>query len=170
MKRLTYILTLVVISTLLSGCATSKSSSTKTSLSLEQVNTLIEQKDIYFEANLMTPMQGRSRNLTYGYYAKISGDTLDVHLPYFGRAYSTPIDPTNMGIKLISTDFEYKVEQRKNKSFDVTIKPNKSSNPDLNGIVLYFNLFEGGSASLNISAPNRQPISFGGEFEANKKP
>lgn len=169
MRKTTYILTLAVVAAILSACGASSVNNTpKEKLTVSKVYELIEQKDIYFEADRAIAMQGESRNLTYGYYVKISGDTLDVYLPYFGRSYTAPMDHSNLGIKFLSTDYEYNVAQARNKAFSVTIKPNKSDNPNMNGVVLHFNFFEGGMANLNVNVSNRQPINFNGEFRSNK--
>ena len=45
----------------------------------------------------------RSIYLSPYYYLKVSKDTVVAYLPYFGRAYTAPADPTEGGIKFTST-------------------------------------------------------------------
>lgn len=170
MKQNKIIFTLIAILAItFTSCNVLKSDRSEDYLDATKLQEIITQKDFTFEANHVRPMQGRSRALTGDYTLKLSGDTLDVYLPYYGRAYSAPSNPSDGGIKLQTTEFEYTFKQRKNKSFDLTIKPLNIDNSDLRGIVIYINAYEGGSASVNINMTNRQPISFSGTISANKK-
>jgi len=120
----------------------------------------ISGKHFIFKAQTATPTSGRLRQLTSDYDVKVSGDSLIAYLPYFGRAYSAPIDPTDGGINFTSVSFDYKYSQRK-KGWDLTIKPK-----DANGIQdLSFTIFDNGTASLRVNSINRQPISFNGYLE-----
>lgn len=171
MKQNKYIFAIITILAIsLIGCNALKKEQPEDYLDSAKLQQLIQQKEYIFKAVHVSPMQGPTRTLTSNYTLRISGDTIEAYLPYFGRAYSAPSNLSEGGIKFTSTNFDYKINQRKNKSFDITIKPNDIEKADLRGIVLYLNIFEGGSASLNINMMNRQPISFTGSISANKKP
>lgn len=171
MKQIKYILAIVTTALFsLISCNTLKQDRSEDYLDTAKLQQLIEQKSFIFDAQHVRPMQGPSRALTSNYTLRLSGDTIEAYLPYFGRAYSAPSNTQEGGIKFKSTDFDYKVDQRKNKSFDITIKPKVIGNRDLEGIILYLNIFEGGSTTLNINMTNRQPISFSGTISSDKKP
>jgi hypothetical protein len=76
------------------------------------------------------------------------------------------------GIKFESTDFESKVEKgKKNGEWIVTIRTQDTSRP----FILYFTLWNKGTARLNVNDQDRQSISFHGTVEeriveAQKKP
>lgn len=170
MKQRKYILYIIAILTLIfSGCNTLKQVRAENYLDSDKLQQLIEQKQFTFDAEHVNPMQGPSRPLNSSYTLKLSGDTIEAYLPYFGRAYTAPIRSSEGGIKFKATDYDYKVNRKTDKSFDITIKPNNLDNPDLTGLVIYLNIYEGGSASANINMTNRQPISFSGTISANKK-
>ena len=155
MKQRKYILYIIAILTLIfSGCNTLKQVRAENYLDSDKLQQLIEQKQFTFDAEHVNPMQGPS---------------IEAYLPYFGRAYTAPIRSSEGGIKFKATDYDYKVNRKTDKSFDITIKPNNLDNPDLTGLVIYLNIYEGGSASANINMTNRQPISFSGTISANKK-
>lgn len=120
----------------------------------------IANKEFVFKARTVTPTSGRFRQLTSEYDLRVSGDSVVCYLPYFGRAYSAPINPSEGGLKFTSVDFEYKYAPRK-KGWDVTINPK-----DGNGVQeLSMTIFENGNASLRVSSTNRQLITFNGYVE-----
>src|SRR4051794_34506373 len=68
---------------------------------------LVEMQRYVFIPQSAMPLSGRVRQLTPDYSLKITKDTLDAYLPYFGRAYSAPIDVTQGGIQFVTNSFEY---------------------------------------------------------------
>jgi hypothetical protein len=91
-------------------------------------------------------------------------DTLRSYLPYFGRAYSAPIDGIGGGFDFTSKDFDYKLKNRRKGGWDITIKPRDVS--DVREI--YLTVFENGFASVRVASNNREPISFNGHIEQKK--
>lgn len=129
-----------------------------------EIKNLIETQQFVFKAQFVTPMNGRQRFLTSDYPVSISKDTITGDLPYFGRAYAAPINPTEGGIRFTSTNFDYKKEERKKGSWDISIKPKDVSDVQL----LTLSVFENGNSALQVISTNRQPISFNGFIEAKK--
>jgi len=128
------------------------------------ITKIISEQNFMFTAQSVTPMGGRFRQLTTDYNVKVSKDTVNSDLPYFGRSYSADIGSSEGGINFTSTDFEYQVSDRKKGGWDITIKPRDVKD------VQQFNLsvFESGSASLQVNSTNRQPISFNGYVSEKK--
>lgn len=89
---------------------------------------------------------------------RVSKDSLVTYLPYFGRAYSAPIGTSDGGFQFTSTDFAYSTEARKKGGWLIKIKPN--DNRDIQQ--MFLTVTESGSASLQVTSTNRQPISYNG--------
>lgn len=165
MKKLgLFLATLLVASMVFNSCKTTKDAAT-IEQETAQYNQAIEQGDFIFSADRVLPRRGSSRSLSTMYTVKISQDTLDVYLPYFGRAYSAPFNPTDGGFKFVSTDFDYQVVAKKKGMYQVTITPKDIKNSDIRGTILRFDMGNNGYASLNVSSDNREPIGFSGTFK-----
>jgi len=104
------------------------------------------------------------KQLTPGYSLKVSGDSLVANLPYFGRAYSAPMNPADAGINFTSTNFDYKVAERKKGGYDISIRSkDKTYNADF-----ALTVYDNGSAYLQVTSTDKQPISFNGYLKERK--
>lgn len=117
----------------------------------------VEAKRYTFVAQTAIPMRGRTVQLTSLYDLKITGDSVIAGLPYYGRAYSAPINPSDNGINFTSVSFDYKSTYRK-KRWEISIKPKDIQSVSEMNLIIYSN----GRASLQVTSNNRQPISFNG--------
>jgi type II secretory pathway pseudopilin PulG len=126
---------------------------------------MIDAQSYVFKARTANPMRGRTMQLTTDYTVKVGKDTVVSDLPYFGRAFTAPVDPTKGGIQFTSTKFDYSTKEIK-KGWEVTIKPT-----DTGGDIqqLFLTIFNNGSASLQVTSTNRTPISFNGTVVEKKK-
>jgi len=129
-----------------------------------QVKELIVSKHFVFSAESVLPSNGRLRILNSGEQMDLNGDTLITDLPFFGRAYTAPVNPAEGGFHFTSTDFEYIVKERKRGGWDVSIKPRDNS--DVRQLSL--NVSPGGAASLQVTSNNREFISFNGHVKERK--
>ena len=125
------------------------------------VENRLKDKNFIFVAQSALPQRGSMRQLTTYYDLRVSKDTIVGNLPYFGRAYSAPVDPTGGGITFTSTSFDYVVKPRRKSGWEVQIKPDRSSNVQQ----LILNVFDNKSASLRVISNNREPISFSGSIK-----
>jgi hypothetical protein len=121
------------------------------------INRIVTEQTYTFKAQTVMPTTGRTRQLNDNYDVTIRKDSVSSWLPYFGRAFTAPMDPTKGGIQFTSTDFEYSTSQR-NDGWEITIKPKDTRDVQ----ELFFTIFKNGSATLRVSSISRQPISFGG--------
>lgn len=129
-----------------------------------QIKALLDGKHYEFEPTSTTTGGGRSKQLTPGYVLEIRGDTLKVYLPYFGRAYSSSMNPSDAGYDFTSTDFTYEVSEGKKDSYIVSIKTkDRSYNTDF-GLTVYDNA----SAYLRASSNDKQPVSYNGDVRAKQ--
>jgi hypothetical protein len=126
---------------------------------------IVESKNYIFKAESVNPPRGRVRQLTSDYDLVVTGDTVIAYLPYFGRAYSAPINPSEGGIKFTSADFEYTVEKKKKRSWEILIRP--KDNRDVQE--LYLTIFDNNKASLRVNSLNRENISFNGYIIEGKE-
>jgi hypothetical protein len=143
----------------------SQSAKDKKEAKAAAIRSIIEARNYVFTAELMSPMGGMARNLTAVYDVRVSPDTVISYLPYFGRAYSAPIDPTKNGLDFMSTDFDYKVSSGKKGGWDINVA--FKDQPD--NQKFFFTIFENGSATLQVTSNNRQPISFTGYVSERKR-
>lgn len=129
------------------------------------VKDMIENNNYVFHAEFANPMRGGNINLTSEYDLRVSKDTLVAYLPYFGRAYQAPMDPTDGGIHFTSTRFTYTKQQNKKGGWDIYVKPT-----DAKGVEkMFLSISEDGYASLQVTSSQRDPISFQGYIEKKKQ-
>jgi hypothetical protein len=131
---------------------------------------MVDDVNYIFEANYANPMRGGGRSLTSEYDLKVSKDTIIAYLPYFGRAYIAPTNPTEGGIKFTWTKFDYSVKQTKNGSWEILIKPKEKNISNASDVQnLRLSISTSGYASLQVISSNRDPISFNGTIEEVKQ-
>ena len=118
----------------------------------------LNKKKFVFVAQSISPLRGGMRQLTSYYDVKISGDTLASNLPYFGRAYSAPINPSDGGLSFTSVSFDYMVKTRKKGGWEIAVKTKDLSDNQS----LSFTILDNKSVSLQVTGNNRDPVSFSG--------
>lgn len=123
-----------------------------------ELQNLIISKNYVFVAQTVLPLSGRTINLTTPYDVKVSSDTVVSDLPYFGRAFVAPIDPSEGGIHFTSTHFDYNSKERKKGGWDITILPKDAK--DVRQMLL--TVTESGYGTLQVISNNRQQISYNG--------
>ncbi len=129
------------------------------------IERMITARNYVFKAETVLPASPTiNRQLTSDYDVKVSPDTVISFLPYFGRAFNAPMDPTKGGIQFTSTKFEYTQTARKKGGWDIAIKPQDTQDARL----LSFSISENGYASLQVISNNRQPITFNGYITEKK--
>lgn len=126
---------------------------------------MVDSQHFVFVAQSVTPLRGQFRSLTSSYDITISKDTMVSYLPYFGRAYSAPIDPSKAALNFTSTSFSYSVTAHKKNGWNVVVKP--KDNTDIQQLL--FTIFDNGSASLNVTSTSRDPISFNGYIQKEER-
>ncbi|ANE52729.1 DUF4251 domain-containing protein [Flavisolibacter tropicus] len=124
----------------------------------QDIKQLLDSKEYIFKAQQVTPSRGGARQLTSEYDLRLLGDSLVAYLPYFGRAYSAPIDIKESGLQFTSTNFGYELSTRK-KGWDVVMRPKDVSS--IQQLVLMVS--SSGRATLQVTSTNREPISFNGQ-------
>jgi hypothetical protein len=129
------------------------------------VKTLIDSGNYVFHAQSAISMSGRVRQLETDYTVTITKGKITADLPYFGEAYSAPMDPTESGIQMTSTAFDYSVKPRKKDGWNVMIKP--KDDKQVQQIAL--TISSEGYIGAQVMSRNRQPITFNGVISALTK-
>lgn len=149
----------------LTMCGTAQTAAEKEAVAYE-VNQRVNDFDFTFKATYAYPTGFRSIYLSPYYDVKVNSDTVRAYLPYYGRAYVAPMDPSKGGIKFTSTDFDYQVSPcRKKGNWQVNIRTRDTGRE----IFFFFDIWENGTARLSVTDTNRQPISFQGDIETGNK-
>src|SRR5882724_2970412 len=111
-----------------------------------------------FKARSAMPMSGNTRQLTSDYDLKITKTSVVSYLPYFGKAYSAPLNTSGGGIQFNSKDFSYTSTPKKKGGWDIQIKPKDVQEVQQ----MNLSISQSGYASLQVTSTSRQPISFNG--------
>ena len=167
MKRLFLFLFLAIT---IVSCASSKNTAATTEADIENMlnkqrytfvaRTVAPTEDSRYNPRLMFPNGSNLYQLSSGYDLKVTRDSVSAYLPFFGRAYTAPLDPSKGGIKFTSTNFDYKTSMRK-KNTEITIIPKDVQ--DIRSILI--SVTPGGYAYVQVLSLNRTPISFNGVIE-----
>jgi hypothetical protein len=159
------VLTMVVSCLFKAGAQTPKQAA-----KAQAIKNMVNNMSFVFQANYVNPQRGGGKSLDYGYDLVILKDTITAYLPYFGRAYVAPTDPTEGGIKFKTTHFDYKAKTNKKGGWDVVIIPKDRTITDMRDVQsLRLSITSSGYASLNVTSTNRDPISFDGYIEEKRK-
>ncbi|AEV97510.1 hypothetical protein A4D02_30585 [Niastella koreensis] len=129
-----------------------------------EIKAIVEAQNYVFKAQTALPTAGTTRQLTSDYSLQVSKDTIVSDLPYFGRAFTAPLNPSEGPLQFTTTKFQYMVSTNKKGGWNVTITPQDVSDPH----ELIMTIFDNGSASMVVNSTNRQPISFNGYITAKK--
>ncbi len=163
------IILFVLILLSIAGSSTGQEKKSKKELKEEQaakIEKIIEAQDYKFVAQRVFPMSGKPINLTSEYDLQVSNDTtVTAYLPYFGRAYTAPMDPTESGIKFKSKDFDYKIENDKKGGWIISITTKDTKQR----VDMVLSVTTSGSAMLSVNDETRQSISFNGYIDELKK-
>lgn len=144
------------------ACSTPQNATSDPNLN---VGEMLERKAFVFVPQTMSPAGGRTRQVTPDFFLRVSGDTVHSYLPYAGRSYTAPIDPTRGGMDFITTDFGYQVSKGQKEATNITIEPR--SGTDVRQITMQ--VFPNGNASLQAVSNNRQTILYNGRVQARRK-
>lgn len=157
---------LVAICTLgaLSTSHAQQTNQEKKDAKMAALKAIIDSQNYVFKAQQALSMGGRNVQLTTDYDLTITHEKIVSYLPYYGRAYSAPMDPTQGGIQFTSKDFDYTITPRKKGGWTVSLKPKDYR--DVQQMTL--TISDAGYASLQVTSTNRQPISFQGYIAAVK--
>lgn len=161
----TGLMLLSIIGLTFSSAIAQDKAKTEKAQKIEAVKQMVDEQDYVFKAQMALPLSGGSRYLTSDYDLKVTKKELVSYLPYFGRAYTAPINPSEGGIKFKSTDFDYTITARKKGGWDVSLKPHDAKEVQQMNLTIS----ESGYATLQVIPEQKQAITFNGYIEKNKE-
>lgn len=161
MKKILFLIT-IGITVLLTSCNSSKPISAQKEAKMIEIAYKVSNMDFDFIPTSISPMRGRTLQLSGGYSLEVTPDFVRSYIPYIGRAYVLPTNPMTIGLDFKSKDFTTEYIQNTNGSFTVKIKPNDLSNLEDKGMEMTLQISSSGSATLNVNFFNRQSVSYNG--------
>lgn len=155
---------LLIIAASLAVCACSTLTSaeraereTKTAQAVEKA---LGERQYTVDIQMMYPRRGKAVNVTSDYSLQVKGDTLVSYLPYFGRAYNVPYG----GGKVLNFTAPIKEYQAMNgRKGNTQILIRVDSEEDI--LTYTLDIFSNGSTSIDVTARNRESISYSGQME-----
>ena len=149
------------LSILLLSCGTTQTAAEKTQKA-DLLSEKIANLEFKFSATYAYPQNFPSIYLSPYYDVTVSPDTVQCYLPYYGRAYTAPMNPSEGGIKFTSTNFEHEIQKgKKEGNWLVTINTKDTNRP----IILVFDIWSNGTGRLSVQDQDKQSISFQGDIE-----
>ncbi|ADY51955.1 hypothetical protein Pedsa_1389 [Pseudopedobacter saltans DSM 12145] len=124
----------------------------------DKLKQLIKDQEYVFVAQSALSQRGTNINLTSEYDLKVGKTQIESYLPFYGRAYTAPMDPTEGGIKFTSKNFKYKEKLGKKGGWEIVIVP--TDYKEINSMAL--SISENGYATLSVNSNQRSNISFYG--------
>ncbi len=125
-----------------------------------KIDSIVNNNQITFLARNAIPTGGESISLSSNYNLWIKGDTVEVFLPYFGRAYQADFGNSEGGIKFTAPMINVSKTFKKGNH---TINFEAKAPTDLYRITL--TVTESGYCSLTVNSINRSSIGFEGELD-----
>jgi hypothetical protein len=153
------------LAVILSGCSASKGLTKEEKAAKEaELRKAIENRTFIVEVDRALPMSGQSRMLTSPYSLEINGDKVKSYLPYFGRAYSVPYGGgEGLIFESVVTDYQSTVDKKGKTIIEFKTKSKEDR------LEYRVHISSSGSASIDVTSENRQPISFHGKADTKKK-
>ena len=158
-KKLFLILTLFQVLVVLGGCVSSEERAAQKAEFAKKVKVALDKREYKISINRMLPMQGGSKNVSYGYSVEVRNDSLFSYLPYFGGAYEVPYGG-GKGLSFDAPIVHYQETKAKNGSRQIAIELKN----DEDNYTYSITVFDNGSSSIDVQARKRERISFTGEM------
>lgn len=149
---------------MLVGCATAEERAARAAEQAKAVKAALQERNYQIAVNRMYPSRGASKIVSSGYSVEVRNDSLISYLPYFGRAYDVPYGGGN-GLNFSAPIRNYKESQTKSdlRHIEIDVKNDEDT-------YLYtLDIFDNGSADINVRSRQREPISFSGQMEFRSK-
>jgi len=126
----------------------------------QAVKKALTERQFTVDIQMMYPRRGKAVNVTSDYSLQVKGDTLVSYLPYFGRAYNVPYGG-GKGLNFTAPIKEYQAVKGSKGNTQVLIRVDSEED-----ILTYtLDIFSNGSTSIDVTARNRESISYSGQME-----
>ena len=106
------------------------------------------------------PVRGGAVQVTGDYGLEVSGDSVTVYLPYFGRGYTLPYGGgKGLNFKALTTEYDV----RKMKRGRTRVEFSTRNDEDIYRFTV--DIFDNGQVTVDVQPQQRSRISYGGELE-----
>ncbi|MDR0795807.1 MAG: DUF4251 domain-containing protein [Tannerella sp.] len=160
MKTIQLFLTAVIAMVMLGFASCSTTNAVAKSEMAQTIKTQIEERHYKIEVARMFPMSGGARSLTSSYSLAINGDSIQSHLPYFGKAYSIPYGG-GQGLVFEAPATDYTLNFNPKGTAEIKLLARSQDDTFRYHILIS----EDGNASIQVTSNNRQPIGYSGKME-----
>jgi hypothetical protein len=123
-----------------------------------QLKVMIQSRKFRFNAQSATSMKGRSIQLNSEYSLQLNNDSLNVDLPYYGRAYSAPYNSSEGAMQFSTNEFSYTADTTKKGGWEISIKPKDQSKAN----TINLTVSSSGYCTVHVTSSSRQAISYYG--------
>ena len=169
MKKL---ITMLFVAVLFIGCATTYydsngnpiSKETMNQLTAEAVNGHLNEHRYRIFVDRMYPNQGPSRYLNNNYGLEVSGDSVGLFLPYWGRLYRAPMGYSDPALHFVQPLQSYDEQPIKDGRRIIMTTRNNSE-----VIQIIIEQFINASASVSVSSTDRDLIRYTGIMSLDDK-
>jgi Domain of unknown function (DUF4251) len=124
------------------------------------IKSLIEAQHYSFVAQRVVPLSMPGKQLTSDYEMKVSKDTVEAYLPFYGKTNSIPGSIADNGINFKATDFKYTLQEKKKGGWNIKITLKDAGDTKQLSLVVSAS----GYATLQVTSANREFISFDGSI------
>lgn len=121
------------------------------------VDSIVASQNFTIIAQIAQPMSWQQIPLSSSYFLTLKGDSVEVILPYFGRAYMVSYASMDGGIKLNSPIENY-LKKQKRKNIEISFE----TRTETDSYQFQITVTSSGYASIFVSSDNRQSINFNG--------
>jgi hypothetical protein len=147
----------------LASCATAEERAARAAEQAKKVTAALNDRHYVIAIDRMIPMRGSSKNVSYGYSVEVRNDSLISYLPYFGQAYNVPYGG-GKGLNFSAPISSYQEFQKKSDRRSIEIGLTNEEDT----YVYMIDVFDNGSASVHVTARQRESISYSGNMEFKK--
>ena len=154
----------------LASCATAEERAARAAEQTKKVTAALNDRHYVIAIDRMIPMRGSSKNVSYGYSVEVRNDSLISYLPYFGQAYNYFGQAYNVpygggkGLNFSAPISSYQEFQKKSDRRSIEIGLTNEEDT----YVYLIDVFDNGSASVHVTARQRESISYSGNMEFKK--
>jgi hypothetical protein len=120
---------------------------------------------LIFVPQTVYPLGMAVRQATSGFELRISKDTINSYLPYFGRAYNADYGSREVGAQFTSSNFSYTENTNKKGERNIVIRP--KDNKDIQEVRI--TIYDDGYAYVQLSFNQRQSIGYRGQIIEQKE-
>lgn len=136
----------------------------KKQLRIQQYNEmvkLVESKNFIFIADRALPHGMQPVDLVANHnFTRITDSIANAEMPFFGRGYTAPLDPMEIGIKYNNVMYDLKIDKNE-KKLSIQFRFNVKTNEDVYRVFL--DIGYSGYTSMIVNSNNKSSIQYQGE-------